>query len=109
MWNRTTQKATELADRCENLTAVSSIEDAVSQSSIICLCVKDDAAVEEILGIVAGTVSLVGKLFVDLSTIHPKTAATQSKMLKAFGAGYLASPSESETVGSRNKTTDSDF
>ncbi|KAJ6783853.1 hypothetical protein PWT90_05481 [Aphanocladium album] len=91
VWNRTLEKAENLAAKFDNLEAVKSIADAVSRADIICLCLADDAAVSDVVDS-ASREAVLGKLFVDLSTVHPDTNQAQSDKLEAFGANYIACP-----------------
>ncbi|KAJ6441529.1 6-phosphogluconate dehydrogenase family protein [Purpureocillium lavendulum] len=92
VWNRTHQKAADLAAESERFAAVADLTDAVSSTDIVCLCLIDDAAVAEVLETVTRETDVKGKLFVDFSTVHPDTAAAQADTLKSHGAEYLASP-----------------
>lgn len=94
-WNRTQSKAAEVATLVENIAAVASLADAVNGSDIVCVCLSDDNAVHEVFASMIETSCVTDKLFVDLSTIHPDTAATLSKRLQEQGAEYLGSPSKS--------------
>ncbi|KAL3448432.1 hypothetical protein BJX65DRAFT_306871 [Aspergillus insuetus] len=93
-WNRTHSAAEELSAQVENIKAVSFLADAVNSSDIICVCLSDDAAVEVVFSdiIEQSRSHLAGKLFVDLSTIHPDTASAQAERLQTLGAEYLGSP-----------------
>ncbi|KAL3492453.1 hypothetical protein BJX62DRAFT_236272 [Aspergillus germanicus] len=91
-WNRTHSAAEELAAQVETIEAVSCLVDAVKSSDIICVCLSDDAAVDAVFSSIIGQASVAGKLFVDLSTIHPDTASAQAQRLQSLGAEYLGSP-----------------
>jgi 3-hydroxyisobutyrate dehydrogenase-like beta-hydroxyacid dehydrogenase len=95
-WNRTRSAGEELAAQVENIEAVSSLADAVNNSDIICVCLSDDAAVKEVFSEIVSKASAAvsGKLFVDLSTIHPDTASAEAERLHKLGAEYLGSPSK---------------
>ncbi|KND89096.1 putative oxidoreductase GLYR1 [Tolypocladium ophioglossoides CBS 100239] len=92
VWNRTHQKAVDLDATSDGIVAVGSIAEAVSSSDIICLCLVDDAAVQDAFDTAIRDTVVKGKLFVDLSTVHPETAAAQAEKLQTYGAEYLASP-----------------
>lgn len=77
------------------MTAVESLTEAVSEASIICLCLADDDAVASVVDAALEQSSVSGKLFVDLSTVHPKTNREQSDKLQRAGADYIACPSKS--------------
>ncbi|OAQ90500.1 6-phosphogluconate dehydrogenase family protein [Purpureocillium lilacinum] len=92
VWNRTHQKAADLAAESDAFVAATDLADVVSSSDIICLCLVDDAAVAQVLDDAIRATSVKGKLFVDFSTVHPDTAAAQADKLPRHGAEYLASP-----------------
>jgi 3-hydroxyisobutyrate dehydrogenase-like beta-hydroxyacid dehydrogenase len=69
----------------------STIAETVLNSSIIFVCVSDDAAVLEIIT-TALLGSVRGKLFVDCSTIHPDTTTTLTKLITQAGAEFVACP-----------------
>lgn len=79
----------------DGVTVSNSLADAITASDIICICLLDDAAVREVIANAIASADVRGKLFVDLSTNHPDTAAEQFDKLRDNGAEYLASPSQS--------------
>ncbi|KAL3456691.1 NAD binding domain of 6-phosphogluconate dehydrogenase-domain-containing protein [Aspergillus heterothallicus] len=91
-WNRTHSTAVELAAQVKNISAISSLADAVNEADIVCVCLSDDNAVQEVFNSIINEAYVKGKLFVDLSTIHPDTASAQSEKLQEVGAEYLGSP-----------------
>lgn len=70
-----------------------SLEEAVSKADIVCLCLADDAAVASVVE-AAALASVSGKLFVDLSTVHPDTNQAQADRFQSLGAMYIACPSK---------------
>jgi 3-hydroxyisobutyrate dehydrogenase-like beta-hydroxyacid dehydrogenase len=91
IYNRTTSRANELSSRIGHSIVASSIEDTVSKSDIIFLCLGDDAAVlDTISQAVQGNVE--GKLFVDCSTIHPETTSKVAEAVRWKGAYFVACP-----------------
>ncbi|KAJ4150727.1 hypothetical protein LMH87_011464 [Akanthomyces muscarius] len=91
VWNRTVEKAERLAATSDKMEAAKSLADAVSRADIICLCLADDAAVSSVVD-EAAQLSVSGKLFVDLSTVHPDTDQTQADKLQSIGATFIACP-----------------
>ncbi|ATY63538.1 6-phosphogluconate dehydrogenase family [Cordyceps militaris] len=91
LWNRTREKAERLAAATEMMTVANSLEEAVSKADIVCLCLADDAAVASVVE-AAALASVSGKLFVDLSTVHPDTNQAQADRLQSLGATYIACP-----------------
>lgn len=96
LYNRTESKAAAHAESLggpSKARAVSSIADAVKPSDITFVCVGDDAAVEDIFSTVLSSVEDVkGKLFVDMSTVHPDTTRKLQSQLHARGASFVSCP-----------------
>ena len=96
VFNRTEKRATDLRDSVSacKITVSPTAEDAISKSDIIFICVSNDAAVEEIFAdaLKKGGRSIVGKLFVDCSTVHPNTTRSLAKKVREAGAELVASP-----------------
>ncbi|OAR03072.1 hypothetical protein LLEC1_05278 [Akanthomyces lecanii] len=91
VWNRTMEKAESLAATSDRIEAAKSLADAVSRADIVCLCLADDAAVSCVVD-EATQVSVAGKLFVDLSTVHPDTDQAQADKVQSLGAAFIACP-----------------
>ncbi len=91
IYNRTTRRASDLSSKLSHSSVATSVEDAVSKSDIIFLCLGDDAAVQDTL-MQATQGDVKGKLFVDCSTIHPDTTRKVAKDVEAQGAYFVASP-----------------
>jgi 3-hydroxyisobutyrate dehydrogenase-like beta-hydroxyacid dehydrogenase len=79
---------------------------AVAGAGLICLCLSDDAAVEQVLlgrrG-VAGAAG-AGALVIDFSTIAPATSRRLAQRLAEGGLGYLDAPVTGGTEGARAGT-----
>lgn len=72
---------------------VRTINEAVSPSDIIFTCVGDDAAVDDIFSVaLAEKEDVSGKLFVDMSTIHPDTSRRLFSQITARGARFVSCP-----------------
>ncbi|OAL35074.1 hypothetical protein AYO20_05551 [Fonsecaea nubica] len=91
IFNRTPQRAHDLAAKIGHATVASSVQDASSKADIIFYCLGDDPAVlstlEEVL-----KPDVTGKLIVDCSTVHPETTAKEAKMVEEKGASFVACP-----------------
>lgn len=94
LYNRTTARATALAESLGNCTVATTVPDAVRPADIIFICVGDDPALEQIIKTVSDTsdLDLKGKLFVDCSTVHPDTTRRVNDTLTARGASFVACP-----------------
>lgn len=93
VWNRTISKAESLAETSDRLVVAKSLADAVTAADIICVCLVDDAAVDGTIDMAMAQTSVSGKVFVDMSTVHPDTNQAQSEKLAKVDAAYLACPS----------------
>jgi 3-hydroxyisobutyrate dehydrogenase-like beta-hydroxyacid dehydrogenase len=76
---------------------------AAARASIVCLCLRDDDAVRQVLlgpeGVVAGAAP--GTLVVDFSTIAPATSEALAATLAEHGLTYLDAPVTGGTEGAR--------
>ncbi|PGH27949.1 hypothetical protein AJ80_00203 [Polytolypa hystricis UAMH7299] len=94
LYNRTQSRATTLAQTLgpTSATVAPTLSAAITPSSIIFLCLGDDAAVEQTLDTAITTTSLAGKLFVDCSTVHPDMTRKVERLLESHGASFVACP-----------------
>ena len=92
IFNRTVKRATDLQAKLPEGKAVvaQTLEEAVSKSDIIFICLGDDAAVKETLSSIEN--HMKGKLFVDCSTVHPETTTMLSKAIEGQGGDFVACP-----------------
>ena len=76
---------------------------AAAGASLVCLCLRDDDAVREVLlgpgGVVAGAAP--GTLVIDCSTIAPASSAGLALTLAGHGLAYLDAPVTGGTEGAR--------
>jgi len=91
IYNRTLKRAEDLSAKIGHSTVAPSIDEAVSKADIIFYCIGDDAAVNETVEAMLKQ-DVKGKLFVDCSTIHPKSTAAEAKTIESRGAAFVASP-----------------
>lgn len=89
VFNRTLKRVQDLCDSLPSGQSVvaTSIDDVVSKSDIIFICVGDDAAVQETVD-AALLNDPIGKLFVDCSTVHPDTTESLEQKITAAGAEF---------------------
>lgn len=95
IFNRTEKRATDLRDSfpAGKILVLETIDAVISASDIIFTCVSNDAAIEGIISSALQTGhSLKHKLFVDCSTVHPKTTRALANMIKEVDAEFVASP-----------------
>jgi len=93
LYNRTTKRAEDLSNTLPSgkSTVAKTIEEAVSQADIIFSCVGDDAAIHDTVDTALKT-SMKNKLWVDCSTVHPKTTEKLSEKIQAAGGSFVACP-----------------
>jgi 3-hydroxyisobutyrate dehydrogenase-like beta-hydroxyacid dehydrogenase len=93
IFNRTAKRAEDLSKSLPSGKSVvlTSIDEVVSKSDIIFICVSDDAAVNETIDTALKS-DVKGKLFVDCSTVHPDTTEGLAKKITAAGAEFGRSP-----------------
>ncbi|KAF3482846.1 6-phosphogluconate dehydrogenase family protein [Arthroderma uncinatum] len=93
VYNRTESRAIDLAKTLsQQIIPVSTVKEAVEKSTIIFICLGDDAAVESTVDAVLKSTDVAGKLFVDCSTIHPDTTRRLAQLLESSGASFAACP-----------------
>jgi 3-hydroxyisobutyrate dehydrogenase-like beta-hydroxyacid dehydrogenase len=106
VYNRTAKRSEEFRSSLEDpslLEIADTVENAVQNADIVFTSLGDDASVvsiiERALQVVGG---VKGKLFVDTSTILPKTTNEIAKMVNDAGADFVAAPGKhSRVVSSR--------
>jgi 3-hydroxyisobutyrate dehydrogenase-like beta-hydroxyacid dehydrogenase len=93
IFNRTNKRTFDLMQKLPSgkSTVASNIEEAVSKSDIIFTCVSDDVAINETIGS-ALKGNVIGKLFIDCSTVHPDTTSALAKKITGRGAEFVACP-----------------
>jgi 3-hydroxyisobutyrate dehydrogenase len=89
VWNRTASRAKALEPF--GAKAFDSASDAVSGADIVHICVKDDAAVDEVLELAAPGLKK-GALIADHTTTSAKGAIERTKVWKERGFTYLHAP-----------------
>jgi 3-hydroxyisobutyrate dehydrogenase len=101
VWNRTPQKAQPLVEA--GATLADSPAAVVDQSEIIVTSLLDAKALETVFtgddGILAGDVS--GKLFIETSTVQPKTQRALAGPVTARGGAYVECPVSGSTGPAR--------
>jgi 3-hydroxyisobutyrate dehydrogenase-like beta-hydroxyacid dehydrogenase len=85
--------------------AAASVAEAVAGADLVCLCLRDDLAVRQVLfgpGDQAAVATLEpGALVIDFSTIAPATSRELADELAAHGVAYLDAPVTGGTEGAR--------
>lgn len=93
IFNRTEKRSADLSSKLPSgkSTVASTIEQAVSKSDIIFICVGDDAAIHETIDTALKN-DVKGKTFVDCSTVHPDTTTALEKRITEKGGEFVACP-----------------
>ncbi|MGI4815147.1 MAG: NAD(P)-dependent oxidoreductase [Janthinobacterium lividum] len=105
VWNRTAAKMQALVDAGAERAA--SPADLARRVDVVCLCVTDDKAVEEVVFGADGIASLgrADHIVCDHSTIHPiTTRALAQRLEQACGATWLDIPISGGSIGARAGT-----
>jgi 3-hydroxyisobutyrate dehydrogenase-like beta-hydroxyacid dehydrogenase len=91
IYNRTTQRADQLASDLGRCKVAKSVSDAVTNADIIFYCLGDDKAVASTVDEILKN-NVKGKLLVDCSTIHPDNTTLESQRIEVAGAQFVACP-----------------
>lgn len=94
IYNRTKKRSEDLVAKLTSGKAevVDQVQDGLSRGDIIFSCLSNDRAVEDLYKSMAELGGLQGKLFVEMSTIHPDTTERIAQLVTAAGAEFVASP-----------------
>jgi 3-hydroxyisobutyrate dehydrogenase-like beta-hydroxyacid dehydrogenase len=85
IWNRTAGRAEALAGR--GATVAGSLEDAVTASPVVVVCLFDHASVHEVLDPIAASVA--GRSLVNVTTTTPNEAREVADWARRHGSDYL--------------------
>lgn len=105
VWNRTRDKLAPLLDAGAQTAA--SARDAARDAALVCLCLTDTTAVEEVVFGVDGLAAVLGPqhLVIDLSSIAPDATQRMAQRLQAeCGAHWLDAPVSGGTPAARRGT-----
>jgi 3-hydroxyisobutyrate dehydrogenase len=104
VWNRTASRADELV--ALGATAAASPSEAAANADIVMSCVSDTPDVEAVLlgenGAIHG--ARAGMIFIDLSTISPKSTRKIAATLREAGIGLLDAPVSGGSEGAERGT-----
>jgi 3-hydroxyisobutyrate dehydrogenase-like beta-hydroxyacid dehydrogenase len=92
--NRSLQRAHDLCARLDpgKAEVATDLPAAVARADVIFTCLSVDAVVQDTVeGMLAGG-DVAGKLFVDCSTVHPRTSEALAAAAAARGASFVAAP-----------------
>ncbi len=100
VWNRTRERATELAAEL-GVSAPESLADVAAQSDLVFVCVSADADVRSVVAALKPGLR-AGSIVVDTSTVSMQTATDLATELKAIGVDFLDAPLTGGVEGARN-------
>lgn len=92
VWNRTLEKCSALAERGARV--ASSLGEVAKSSDVVVSILGDDASVSEVYLGDGGLLSseLAGTLFIDMSTVQPRTSKYISEQAVRAGAEFIEAP-----------------
>ncbi|KUL84353.1 hypothetical protein ZTR_06333 [Talaromyces verruculosus] len=91
LWNRTSQVAIDQCKDNDSAKPVETIADAVAPSDIVWSCLADEEAVLSVYGEICKG-DIMGKLFVECSTITASGTEKVAQQLKDKGAEFVTMP-----------------
>ena len=100
VWNRTRERATELAVEL-GVNAPESLADVAAQSDLVFVCVSADADVRAVVAALKPGLRS-GSIVVDTSTVSMQTATDLAAELKVIGVDFLDAPLTGGVEGARN-------
>ena len=100
VWNRTRERATELATEL-GVSAPESLADVAALSDLVFVCVSADADVRAVVAALKPGLR-AGSIVVDTSTVSMQTATDLAAELKAIGVDFLDAPLTGGVEGARN-------
>jgi 3-hydroxyisobutyrate dehydrogenase-like beta-hydroxyacid dehydrogenase len=102
VWNRTENKAEELAKSLK-IEHARTLKDLAASSSILMLCVTNTSDVEHVLNEAASGLKK-GSLVIDCSTISPKATEEFAAKLRRQGIGFVDAPVSGGSEGAQHGT-----
>ncbi|KAK9775659.1 putative 6-phosphogluconate dehydrogenase protein [Seiridium cardinale] len=93
LYNRTASRAAALSEKLgsSQTKVATTVEDAVKPADIIFICLASDKAFWEVMSLALRN-DVVGKVFVEVSSLHPDTAKELGAMVTAKGGEFVLSP-----------------
>jgi 3-hydroxyisobutyrate dehydrogenase len=100
LWNRTTDRARAAAEHAAGVTAVAGAGDAVSGASVVITVLRDGDAVASVMAD-AVTRLADGAVWVQASTVGPRSAGDLAALARDHSAAYLDAPVSGSTGPAR--------
>ncbi|RYJ27475.1 2-hydroxy-3-oxopropionate reductase [Streptomyces sp. L-9-10] len=100
LWNRTPDRARSVAENATGVMAVSTVGNAVSGASVVITVLRDGAAVTEAM---ADAITRLDNdaVWVQASTVGPRSAATLAGQARDHGVAFLDAPVSGSTAPAR--------
>jgi len=100
LWNRTDQRARDVASQARGVTAVAAVADAVSGCSAVLTVLRDGDAVGEVMGEAITSLD-PGCVWIQASTIGPRSARALAELAHDHDVAYLDAPVSGSTTPAR--------
>jgi 3-hydroxyisobutyrate dehydrogenase len=101
LWNRTVERARAAAARARNVTAVGAAGEAVSGAGAVITVLRDGDAVAEVMADAIASVE-EGAVWIQASTVGPRSARALADLARAHGLAYLDAPVSGSTTPARD-------
>ncbi len=100
LWNRTEERARAVAAQAHGVTAVSGVIEAVSGAATVLTVLRDGDAVAEVM---ADAIAVVDSsaVWIQASTVGPRSAAALADLARDHGVAYLDAPVSGSTTPAR--------
>lgn len=100
LWNRTEQRARLAAAQARGVTAVATLEEAVSGASVVITVLRDGDAVAEVM---ADAIAAIERdaVWIQASTVGPRSAGALAELAREHNIAYLDAPVSGSTTPAR--------
>ena len=100
LWNRTAERARVAAAQARDVTAVAAAGEAVSGAGAVITVLRDGDAVAEVMADAIASVG-EGTVWIQASTVGPRSARALADLARAHGLAYLDAPVSGSTTPAR--------
>jgi len=100
LWNRTAERARVAAAQARDVTAVAAAGEAVSGAGTVITVLRDGDAVAEVMADAIASVG-EGAVWIQASTVGPRSARALADLARAHGLAYLDAPVSGSTTPAR--------
>ena len=100
LWNRTAERARVAAAQVRDVTAVAAAGEAVSGAGAVITVLRDGDAVAEVMADAIASVG-EGAVWIQASTVGPRSARALADLARAHGLAYLDAPVSGSTTPAR--------